>query len=160
MQFWHANELMLMLVVVNGAPVLVGLLARHRLDSSIDGGRIMRDGRRLLGPSKTIRGLLASILAGTTAAPLVDLNYLYGAMFACLSMAGDLGSSFLKRRLGYAPSCARPFLDQLPESLLPLLALQPVLNADAGEILVATTGFIIIDLLLTRLIRPAQPVCK
>lgn len=160
MHFWLVDELLLMLVVTNGAPVLVGVLAGQHWNTPLDGGLIMQDGHRLLGPSKTIRGLIAAILVGTLASPLADLSYTYGASFGCLAMIGDLGSSFLKRRLGYTASCSRPLLDQLPECLLPLLALQPAFASNLPEILTATGAFIAFDLLVTRLLRPSQPTCR
>jgi len=43
-------------------------------------------------------------------------------MVALMAMLGDLFSSFLKRRMGLAPSCQAIGLDQIPESLLPMLA--------------------------------------
>jgi CDP-diglyceride synthetase len=160
MRFWLVNELLLMLVVVNATPVVLGILARHRLGAPLDGGLILRDGYRLLGPSKTVRGVIAAILAGSAAAPLADLSHLQGAIFGGLAMIGDLGSSFLKRRLGFSSSYSCPVLDQLPESLLPFLALKPHLDAGLPEILAATAAFIVIDLLLTRIIHPGQPACR
>jgi hypothetical protein len=160
MQFWLVNELLLMLVAVNGAPVVIAMLVGRRWNAPLDAGLVLRDGYRLLGPSKTVRGLIAAILAGVLAAPLADIDHIHGAIFGCLAMTGDLASSFLKRRLGYSASCSRPLLDQLPECLLPLLALQPVLAAGLPEILAATVAFTVIDLMLTRATRPAQPTCK
>jgi CDP-2,3-bis-(O-geranylgeranyl)-sn-glycerol synthase len=160
MQFWLVDELLLMLVVTNGAPVVVGILAGHHWNIPLDGGLIMQDGYRLLGPSKTIRGLVSAILAGALASPLADLSYIVGASFGCLAMIGDLGSSFLKRRLGYAASCSRPMLDQLPECLLPLLVFQPAFASNLSEILAATGAFIALDLLVTRILRPSQPTCR
>jgi CDP-2,3-bis-(O-geranylgeranyl)-sn-glycerol synthase len=160
MQFWLVDELLLMLVATNGFPVVVGILAGHRWNTPLDGSLVMQDGYRLLGPSKTIRGLIAAILAGTLASPLADLSYVVGASFGCLAMIGDLGSSYLKRRLGYTASCSRPLLDQLPECLLPLLVLQPIFASNLPEILTATGAFIAFDLLVTRLLRPFQPTCR
>ena len=75
-------------------------------------------------------------------------------------MAGDLCSSFIKRRLAYTPGCARPLLDQLPESCLPLLLLQPVTGASLPEMAVEIAAFTAIDLLLSRLYRPHQAQCR
>ena len=75
-------------------------------------------------------------------------------------MLGDTGSSFVKRRLGYPSSCASLGLDQLPESLLPLLVLQPLTGAGAVEIVVAATAFFLLDLLLSSLIAPDQTRCR
>jgi CDP-2,3-bis-(O-geranylgeranyl)-sn-glycerol synthase len=68
-------------------------------------------------------------------------------------MAGDLCSSFLKRRLGLASSRSVPLLDQLPETLLPLWGLQAALGTTIHEILVAVALFVVVDLLLSRLLR-------
>ena len=70
-------------------------------------------------------------------------------------MTGDLCSSFIKRRLGIASSRSVPLLDQLPETVLPLWTLQTVLGADVNEMVLAVALFTVIDLLLSRLIRPA-----
>ena len=60
-------------------------------------------------------------------------------------MSGDLVSSFAKRRLGIAASRSAPLLDQLPETLLPLLLLQPTLGFSTREMLMAALVFGIID---------------
>ena len=62
-------------------------------------------------------------------------------------------SSFLKRRLGIASSRSVPLLDQLPETLLPLWGLQAALGTTFSEILVAVALFVVVDLLLSRLMR-------
>jgi CDP-2,3-bis-(O-geranylgeranyl)-sn-glycerol synthase len=100
--------------------------------------------------------VLGSIFVTALLAPLFSLTVLEGAGFALLAMTGDVCSSFIKRRLGIASSRSIPFLDQLPETLLPLWAMQTVLGADVSEMVVAIAGFIVIDLLLSRLIRPAK----
>ena len=82
-------------------------------------------------------------------APLFGLAPAQGAAFGLLAMLGDLTSSFLKRRLGVTPSHSAPLLDQLPETLLPLLVMRPVLTASITEILVAALVFVVIDLLLS-----------
>jgi CDP-diglyceride synthetase len=153
MQFWHVNELLLLLVAANGMPVVAGLLAGRHLAAPLDGGRILRDGFRLFGPSKTIRGLAIAILAGALAAPLAGVEVTTGAAFGGLSMLGDLATSFVKRRLGYPASHSCPLLDQFPECLLPMTLLKPALDAGFAEILVATGAFTVIDLLITRLLR-------
>jgi len=148
-----AIELTLLLLVANGTPALIGLLARGHRGLPLDGGHMCRDGHRLLGASKTVRGLLGSLLATTLAAAVLGYTWLFGASFAGLAMLGDATSSFVKRRLGYPASSALPVLDQVPESLLPLLLLQPVTGAAVAEILGAIAVFFILDLLLPRLVR-------
>ena len=155
MRFWLVQQMVLLLVISNATPVILSLLAGRHWNQPLDGNRLFRDRRPLLGPSKTIRGILGSILITALLAPLFSLTALQGASFALLAMTGDLCSSFTKRRLGIASSRSVPLLDQLPETVLPLWVMQPVLGADTYEILAAVTLFTILDLLLSRLTRPA-----
>jgi len=146
--------LVMLVVVANITPVIVSLLLGKRCSAPIDGGFRLKDKRPLLGPSKTIRGVLASVLATSLLAPLFGLAPAAGAGFAGLAMLGDMFSSFVKRRLGIASSRSAPLLDQLPESLLPLWLMQPVVGGTTTEILAATAIFIFVDLVLSRLYRP------
>ena len=145
MQLTTVLELSLLLVIANAVPLLVGIVLGRRFDAPLDGGLRLADSRPLLGASKTVRGLIASLVATTLAAPLLGLPPAQGAEFALLAMLGDLLSSFTKRRLGIATSRSAPLLDQLPESLLPLLVLQPELGASGTEILAAVLIFVVID---------------
>jgi CDP-2,3-bis-(O-geranylgeranyl)-sn-glycerol synthase len=144
-------ELLLLLVTANGAPLIVGLLLGTRLDRPLDGNLRFLDGRPLLGPSKTFRGLISAVTATTLLAPLLGLAPARGAAFGLLAMSGDLLSSFIKRRLRIAPSHSAPLLDQLPETLIPLGTLYPLLGATASETLLAVLIFIAIDLVYSRL---------
>lgn len=141
-------KLLLLLLIANGLPVLAALVLGNRVNTPLDGGARLPDGQPLLGASKTLRGILVSIGGTPLLAPLLGYSALTGLQFALLAMLGDLLSSFTKRRLRKPSSCSVPLLDQLPETLLPLLVLQPVLGASAGEIAVATIAFVVIDLLL------------
>lgn len=138
-------ELILLLVIANATPLLVGVLAGRRLDTPLDGNRRFVDGRPLFGPAKTFRGAGSSIAATALVAPLFGLTFLQGAVFGLLAMLGDLLSSFAKRRLGIAASRSAPLLDQLPETLLPLLLLQPTMGFSTREMLMAALVFGIID---------------
>jgi CDP-2,3-bis-(O-geranylgeranyl)-sn-glycerol synthase len=138
-------ELILLLVIANATPLLVGVLAGGRLDTPLDGNRRFIDGRPLFGPAKTFRGVASSIAATAIVAPLFGLTFTQGAAFGLLTMLGDLLSSFAKRRLGIAASRSAPLLDQLPETLLPLLLLQPVMGFSTREMLMAALVFGIID---------------
>jgi hypothetical protein len=160
MRIWLINELLLLLIVANGAPVVLGLLLGPRCNQALDAGRLFFDQRPWFGASKTIRGVLAAITASALCAPLIGFTYINGALFGGLSMLGDLLSSFIKRRLGFASSCSRPGLDQLPETLLPLLLMWPVHKATALEVAVVIAVFIVIDLLLSRILNPRQITCK
>jgi hypothetical protein len=70
----HAPALghfLFLLVVANGAPIIAWDICRERWNWPVDGGRIFYDGRPLLGPRKTVRGLLAASVATGCTAPLV-----------------------------------------------------------------------------------------
>ena len=45
----------------NAAPVVLKRLLSDRYSTPVDGGLVLRDGRRLLGPSKTWRGVAFAI---------------------------------------------------------------------------------------------------
>lgn len=149
-------ELTLLLILANAAPVIASLLLGRHGRQPLDGNRRLADGYPLLGPSKTIRGVVAAVLVSAAAAPLFKLSWLQGAAFGLLAMLGDIASSFTKRRLGLASGRSAPLLDQLPETLLPLWMLQPVLGVTLAEMSAAVAAFIVLDLLLSRLLRTLQ----
>ena len=66
-------------------------------------------------------------------------------------MAGDLFSSFLKRRMKLPPSSRAPVLDQVPESLFPLLASQAMLNLTVTQIVTVVAIFFIADVIFSPL---------
>jgi CDP-2,3-bis-(O-geranylgeranyl)-sn-glycerol synthase len=157
MDFQIVSELILLLMIANGAPVIASRLFGQRLACPLDGNIHWRDKRRLLGPSKTLRGLVSAALACALLASLFGLTPAQGAGFGLLAMLGDALSSFLKRRLGIAPSHSAPLIDQLPEALLPLWLMNPVLGATASESFIALFIFLIIDLVVSRLHDRLQP---
>lgn len=142
--------LALLLLIANGAPLLAGhWLHSKRLQSPIDGGYCCHDGKRLLGPSKTWLGLLASVLATLGAASLLQFPLFAALLLALLAMLGDIISSFSKRRLGYRSGLTVPGLDQLPESLLPMLGMALVLPLTVQQILLPVLLFILVHIVLT-----------
>ena len=144
-------KLLLVLVAVNGAPILITRIFGTALGLPIDAGRRFL-GQPLLGDHKTWRGLVAAMLTGTALAPMLGLSPITGLLIGLLSMLGDLASSFVKRRLHVSPGSRAPLLDQLPEVLLPLYALQPILGVAWTDIALITTGFVLVDLGLSRLL--------
>jgi hypothetical protein len=77
---------------------------------------------------------------------------LLGAVFAVSSMAGDLVSSFIKRRTGKPSSSMALGLDQIPESALPIVVCWQLLGLDlmsAGQVLVL---FFVAELILSKLL--------
>lgn len=143
---------LLLLVVANSAPLLGHKLFGQRFSYQIDGGWRIFDGRPLLGPSKTLRGIALSLAATAAAAFVLGLSWDTGALIAGLSMLGDLTSSFIKRRLGSPPSSQVLLLDQVPESLFPLLVFRGRLGLATWDIAVVVLAFFVLDLLLSRLL--------
>lgn len=144
--------LLLLLVVANGAPLAARVALGNRLTMPLDGGLSLHDGRRLFGASKTVSGLAAGILATAVLAPLVGLSWPIGLLIGGFAMAGDLFSSFIKRRLGLESGAMALGLDQIPESLFPMLACKPLLMLSWYQILWLTLGFMLADLLISRLL--------
>ncbi|PVY75978.1 CDP-2,3-bis-(O-geranylgeranyl)-sn-glycerol synthase [Tamilnaduibacter salinus] len=138
--------LLLILLAANGAPVLLRSLIGRRGASPVDGGRLAWDGRPWLGASKTWRGLLAGILLAAVVAWLLGPGALFGAVLGGLAMAGDLFSSFVKRRLGKASSDRVTGLDQIPESLLPALAAGVWLALAVWQVLAVVLLFMLADM--------------
>lgn len=147
--------LMLLLTMANGAPVVTKKIFGSRFAVPLDFGARFFDGRPVFGSSKTIRGIVAAILASTACAPLVGLDLSIGAIVAGTAMTGDLFSSFVKRRLKLPPSSQALGLDQIPESLLPLLACRNALSLTAADIVIGVgiffAGELVLSLLLFRI---------
>jgi CDP-2,3-bis-(O-geranylgeranyl)-sn-glycerol synthase len=143
------SELVLLLVIANGAPFVARYLFGGFLDEPMDCNKVFRDGRPLLGPAKTVRGVFSAIISTAAVAPLVGLEPVQGAAFGLLAMLGDMTSSFIKRRLAIATSQSAPLLDQLPETLVPMIVMQAVLSASLPEIAAAAVTFVLIDLAIS-----------
>jgi hypothetical protein len=156
MRTWLVGHLVFLLLIANGTPALLGLALGSRWNRPLDHHRQFTDKRPLLGPSKTLRGFIGALLVTALLAPLFKLSLLEGASFALLAMLGDLCSSFIKRRLGLASSRSVPLLDQLPESVLPLWGMQTALGSSGSEMALAASIFIVIDLLLSSLLRSVR----
>src|SRR5690242_9824180 len=152
MQLVPLLKLLVLLTLANGTPIAAKRIFGARFALAVDGGAKFRDGRPLLGPSKTIRGILASIIVTTLAAPLLGLDIAIGAVVAVTAMAGDLFSSFVKRRMNFPSSSQAIGLDQIPESLFPMLACRNVLSLAAGDIALGVAIFFIGELLVSRLL--------
>jgi CDP-2,3-bis-(O-geranylgeranyl)-sn-glycerol synthase len=67
-------------------------------------------------------------------------------------MIGDLLSSFIKRRLAMASSSQASGLDQIPESLLPLLACRGALAITYLDMLIILVLFFVGEVVLSRLL--------
>jgi CDP-diglyceride synthetase len=144
--------LLLLLAAANGTPVLAKALLGDRLARPLDGGAVFVDGRPLFGPSKTIRGIVLSLLATPLAALLMGLSWQLGVVVAALALAGDLLSSFVKRRIGLASSSMAIGLDQIPEALFPLLGAALFMPLGLANIFVGVALFFVGELILSRIL--------
>ena len=111
------------LFLVNSLPPLFSVILGDRYSFAVDGGKLWFDGRPIFGSHKTIRGIAAGVAGGTLFFPLLGVSWWVAAAAALLAMCGDLVSSFIKRRSTKASGEEVVFLDQIFESLFPLLFL-------------------------------------
>ena len=102
----------------------------------------------MLGAAKTYRGIAASLLLTAPAAEVLGLGWPLGLIMALAAMAGDLLSSFIKRRLGKPVHARSALLDGIPEALLPVLAVAVPLTLTWLEGLVVVVGFVTLHAVL------------
>jgi CDP-2,3-bis-(O-geranylgeranyl)-sn-glycerol synthase len=144
-------QLLALLGLANGMPVIMNKFLGRRWSYPMDGGAKFVDGQPIFGVSKTVRGILVAALATAIGAPLVGLTWKIGIAVGTEAMAGDLFSSFLKRRMRLPAGDRATGLDQIPESLFPLLACRLALSLTALDIAAVVVAFFLGEVLLSRL---------
>ena len=152
MQLLHILQILVLLTFANGTPIVAKKIFGSRFALPLDAGIIFFDGRPVFGASKTMRGIVVSILITSAIAPFIGLDLTIGAIVASSAMAGDLFSSFVKRRLNFPPSSQALGLDQVPESLFPMLACRDALLLTIADIALGVGIFFIGELILSRLL--------
>lgn len=143
---------LLLLTLANGSPVVAKKLLGSRFALALDGGVPFFDGRPVFGASKTVRGLVASTVVTAIGATVLGLSFQLGALVAIAAMAGDLFSSFLKRRMNLPPSSQALGLDQVPESLFPLLACRDMLGLNYADVFLTVWIFFVGELAISRVL--------
>jgi CDP-2,3-bis-(O-geranylgeranyl)-sn-glycerol synthase len=143
-------KLLFLIVVANLAPIIGQRLLSNRFASPLDCGSRFLDGRPLLGSSKTWRGYLFAISITILCAWAEGLDMATGLVFSLAVLVGDSLTSFIKRRLGLVSGGHAPGLDQVLESLLPLLVVQHRFDLALSGILGVVMTFIILDLIFWR----------
>ncbi len=138
-----------LIAAANAAPPAAAIVFGRWFAWPIDGGTEWPDGRPLFGRSKTLRGIIVAIAAGALVGWLIGLPWMRGAAAALSAMAGDLLSSFCKRRLGLSPSAPALGLDQLPESFLPALVCAGPLGMSWSDTAVVVPVFSFGDLIIS-----------
>ena len=121
MHFVPIAQCLGLIAAANIVPPVARILVGSRFSRPLDGGRVWVDGRPLFGKTKTVRGVVLAVLAGALIGYVMGVGATLGAAAAIAAMAGDIASSFCKRRLGLRSSVPAPGLDQIPESLLPAI---------------------------------------
>jgi hypothetical protein len=152
MQYLTILQLLILLTLANGSPVIAKWIFGNYCSWPLDGNTKFVDRRPLFGASKTIRGILVSIVITSICAPLLGLTLNIGFAAATTAMAGDLFSSFLKRRLDLTPSSKAVGLDQVPESLLPLLVCRQALALTVLDVVVTMAIFFVGEVVLSRVL--------
>ena len=145
-------QLLILLVVANGTAVVAKKLLGAAFARPLDGGALFVDGQPIFGPSKTIRGIVVSLLATSICAAVIGLGWEVGTLVATFSMVGDLFSSFVKRRLHLPSSSMAIGLDHIPELLFPLFASRWLLPLNILDIVVGVTIFVVGALILSPLL--------
>ena len=138
---WLSLKILTLLWAINLVPPLLTLLFEERWSLPLDRGRCLPDGKPLFGSHKTIRGFLGGVTAGTVVGSILGFPWWLGCGAGFLSMAGDLASSFIKRRFGASSGDIVPLLDQGFEGLFPFLLLGPCLFLNAGQIFLLLVCF-------------------
>lgn len=152
MQLQLIFKFVLLLAVANGTPVIAERLLGRFLSYPLDAGKAFIDGQPLFGSSKTTRGIIVAVMATSACAPIFGVAWTTGLVIGLAAMAGDLVSSFVKRRIGHPPSSRALGLDQIPESLLPALACTSLLALTAADVILVVALFSVGELILSRLL--------
>jgi CDP-2,3-bis-(O-geranylgeranyl)-sn-glycerol synthase len=134
--------------VANAAPVLLGGGAR------MDMGIKLADGQPLFGKTKSVRGFVGGILAGSAAA--VAATYLWpnilfgnpqilllsGIMLSVGALVGDLAGSFIKRRMKIGEGKQFAIVDQVDFAIGGLVFAYPF--AEYGGLVYAPVSLVFI----------------
>ena len=142
-------QLLILVALANGTPVVVNRLLGRGWRWPLDGGFKLPDGQPLFGASKTVRGVVSAMLVSATAASALGLGWKLGALVGAAAMAGDLVSSFSKRRMHLPAGGRATGLDQIPESLLPSLVARHALHLSAMDIAAVTAIFMVAEIVLS-----------
>ena len=144
--------LLILIVLANSIPVALKDILGQKWAWPIDGGLVLPDGEPLFGHSKTLRAVIAVIPATALLGMALGFDLLTGLYIGVGALLGDLLSSFCKRRLKLAPSSQAIILDQLPESILPLLLVKAELLLDWQTILTLSLIFMLLEMLASPLL--------
>jgi CDP-2,3-bis-(O-geranylgeranyl)-sn-glycerol synthase len=119
MHYVALAQVLILLSLANGSPVIAKRIVVNYA-APVDRNARFFDERPLVGPSKTIRGIVISLLVTALGAIVLGLQFWLGLLVASTAMAGDLFSSLLTCRselsltaLDIAVACAVFFASQI-----------------------------------------------
>lgn len=144
-------RVLLLLAAANMSPIGATRVLGDRWSAPLDGGLRFFDGQPLLGASKTVRGACVAMASATAAAVVLRFPWEVGFEVGAIAMVGDAAASFVKRRLRLPPSAKSTGLDQIPEALLPLLAVRAALDLSWLQVAGVTLAFFALEIPLARL---------
>jgi len=146
------SRLLCLLGLANGAPLLAKKLLGARFSLPVDSGTTAPDHQAVFGSSKTLRGLLLSVLSTALGGWLLGFPFGKAALIGTAAMAGDLFSSFCKRRLRLPASSKAIGLDQVPESLFPILLCRKWLSLKVLDVLLISASFFLGELAVSKIL--------
>ena len=145
-------QLLTLTTIANGTPVIAQKLFGEIGSQPLDMGWKWRDKRPLFGHAKTLRGVILDVLCPWAFAPLLGVRWTVGLVAGLAAMAGDLLSSFIKRRLALAASSRATGIDQIPESFLPAIACASNLQLSWLDIIATTTIFFVGEIVISKIL--------
>jgi CDP-2,3-bis-(O-geranylgeranyl)-sn-glycerol synthase len=146
-------KLLGLIAVANTSPLITASVLGRSLAFPVDSNLTFVDGRRVFGPAKTVRGVITSLAVTTATALVLGMGAKIGFVIAAGAMVGDILSSFAKRRLGIASSGPAVGLDQIPETLLPLLLVRLLfIPLSPAQIAAVVLIFFAGEILLSRIL--------
>ena len=142
-------HLLLLIIIANGAPIVIRVLLNGGFNLAVDFGVKLPDNKQIFGTAKTWRGIFSTLTLTPISALLLGYSPETGLLIAGYAILGDLTSSFIKRRLSMAPSSMAPLLDQVPESLFPAIIMMKMFNLTISSLILLILIFVITELLLS-----------
>lgn len=141
--------LLVLLGVSNTMPIVARIILKKRLETPVDFNRAFLDGRPVFGPHKTWRGIAASIAGTAVISWTTGFGVVIGVKLAVFSMAGDLISSFIKRRMSLKSGARATGIDQAIEAFLPLAVMKEQFGITWTECLGITMVFTVLEIILS-----------
>jgi hypothetical protein len=145
-------QLVFLALIANGTPIFTKDMLGRQFSYPLDASLQFFDGKPVFGESKTLRGIVLAVIATSICARLLGVGWMIGVLVGITAMAGDLFSSFIKRRFGLDHGARATGLDQLPESLLPALACREALSLTILDIAAVCVLFFVSEILLSRIL--------